>query len=120
MLSIYPLISNTHQQLKNNQNINFGYRLPKTPVENIRDIAHLTCACCGGKMFTPETTDKFIKSFSASSARALENSFLSRFKNGWAFKFVKELSKKIKKFNKSNEKFIFLLLFSKKSVIINL
>ena len=93
MLSIYPLISNTHQQLKNNQNINFGYRLPKTPVENIRDIAHLTCACCGGKMFTPETTDKFIKSFSASSARVLENSFLSRFKNGWAFKFVKELSK---------------------------
>ncbi len=93
MLSIYPLISNTYQQYKNNKNINFGYRLPKNPVEDIRNITHLTCASCGGKMFKPEDMDKFIQSFSTSSARALESSFLSRFKDGWAFNFVKELSK---------------------------
>ena len=93
MLSIYPLISTNINQYKSNKNLNFGYRLPQKAVSDMRDISHLTCASCGKNMFTPEAMDKFIKSFMASSARALENSFLNRFKDGWAFKFVKELSK---------------------------
>ena len=93
MLTIYPLISNNQQQYKSNKNLNFGYRLPQKAVSDMRDISHLTCASCGREMLKPEVMNKFMKSFMASSARALENSVLNRFKDSWAFNFVKELSK---------------------------
>ncbi len=94
MLTIYPLISSNYLQYRNNKNFNFGYRLPNKAVGDIRDIPHLTCASCGKEVFIPEAMTKFLKSFTASSARALESSFLKDFKNGWAFGFMQEFSKK--------------------------
>ena len=92
MLTIYPLICNSNKQYNSVKNPNFGYRLPKNAVNDLRDIPHLTCGCCGKEMISFETLNKFIKSFAPGSARTLENSILSKFKNSWAYSFVKSLS----------------------------
>lgn len=70
----------------------FGYNLPKHPVSDIREISHLTCACCGDTMIRPSKFNEFLQHFSANSKRALENLRLERYKDTGAYIFLKELA----------------------------
>ena len=70
----------------------FGYNLPKHPVSDIREISHLTCACCGDTMIRPSKFNEFIQHFAANSKRALENLSLEKYKETEAYKFLKGLA----------------------------
>ena len=70
----------------------FGYNLPKHPVSDIREISHLTCACCGDTMIRPSKFNEFLQHFSANSKRALENLRLERYKDTGTYSFLKELA----------------------------
>lgn len=76
----------------NSFNPSFGYRLPKEPVKDIRDIPHLRCACCGHDTLRASDVLNILKTFAAGSKRALENTILQQYKDSEAFKFIKELS----------------------------
>lgn len=70
----------------------FGYRLPKRPVYEIKDISKLNCGCCGNDMLTSDEIKSFLSGFAASSKRALEHSLIRPFKESEAYEFLKQLS----------------------------
>lgn len=67
----------------------FGYNLPKEPVSDIREISHLTCACCGDQMIRPSKFNEFLQRFIAPAKQALENSTLDKYKDSKAYQFLK-------------------------------
>lgn len=94
MLTINPIHkTNTNYRFTANRcRTNFGYRLPKTAVSDIRDIKGMKCACCGHDVFTPQETDDYVKTFISGSKRALEHSRMDEYKGSPAFDFLKGLS----------------------------
>lgn len=99
---IYNKTNNSYTNKNMKVNPSFGYRLPKNPVTDIRDISHLHCACCGHDTLRTSDILGILKTFTAGSKRALENSLLQPYKDTDAFKFLKELSTAFPKMSISN------------------
>ena len=93
---IFNTCSFENKQYFNHKNhpssVSFGYKLPKTPVEDIRNIPHLRCGCCGNLTFNLSEVSGLVERFAAGSKRALESSFLTPFRGTEAFNFLKQLS----------------------------
>ncbi len=89
---IYNKTNNSYTNENRRINPTFGYRLPKNPVTDIRDIPHLHCASCGNDTLRASDILDILKTFAAGSKRVLENGLLQPYKDTEAFKFLKELS----------------------------
>lgn len=99
----YSKNSYSYQYKNNSYNtLSFGYRLPKDSVEDIREISHLCCGCCGHDTLRASDILTLLKTFIAGSKRALENTLLKPFRNSDAYKFLKEMSTKAPKSTISN------------------
>lgn len=88
MLTVKPVV----QPPNKSKLPSFGYRLPNAIFDDIRELPHLRCACCGGDMFEKVEMKSFLRGFEAGSKRTLENAVMAKFKGTPAFTFLSELS----------------------------